>query len=68
METLFDVAWKRRRLALERKSENLGIALYDDEHELEDEDMKTLSQLRSPERGILIVCAMGGGPGHKNGA
>ena len=68
MESLFEAAWHRRQLALERLSRNWGVTIDDETHELDDDDMTTLSQLRSPERRILIVCAMGGGPGHKNGA
>ena len=59
MESLFETAWHRRHLALERIRRD-GWIVNDETHELDDDDMKTLLQLRSPERRILIVCAMGG--------
>ena len=67
MESLFQTAWHRRKLALERLRQN-GMTVNDETYELNDDDMKTLPQLQLPERCILIVCAMGGGLGHKTGA
>ena len=74
METLFDTAWQRRKLALEHlwycgsaeRWESIDIA--DQTYELTNEEMKDLLQLQLLERCILIVCAMGGGRGHKTGA
>ena len=67
MESLFEIVSYRRQLALERLRRS-GWTIDDETHELDEEDMTSLSQLRSPERRILIVCAMGVGPGHRNGA
>ena len=60
MESLFLTAWRRRRLALTRLRRD-GWAVSDATYKLDDDDMRTLSQLRSPEPRILIVCAMGRG-------
>ena len=60
MESLFLTAWRRRRLALTRLRRD-GWAVSDATYKLDDNDMRTLSQLRSPEPRILIVCAMGRG-------
>ena len=60
MESLFLIAWRRRRLALTRLRRD-GWAVSDATYKLDDDDMRTLSQLRSPEPRILIVCAMGWG-------
>ena len=60
MESLFLTAWRRRKLALTRLRRD-GWAVSDATYKLDDDDMKTLSQLRSPEPRILIVCAMGWG-------
>ena len=67
MESLFQTAWHRRKLALERLRQN-GMTVNDETYELNDDDMRTLPQLQLPERCILIVCAMGGGLGYKTGA
>ena len=67
MEILFDAAWRRRQLALDRLRQE-GVDVNDDELELGDADMKTLWPLWIPERRILIMCAMGGWLVHKNGA
>ena len=67
MESLFQTAWHRRKLALERLRQN-GMTVNDETYELNDDDMRTLPQLQLPQRCILIVCAMGGGLGHKTGA
>ena len=48
MDTLFRTAWHRRKLALERLRQN-GVTVNDETYELNDDDMKTLSQLQSPE-------------------
>ena len=72
METLFDTAWRRRKLALEHlwyygsaeRWESIDIA--DQTYELTNEEMKDLLQLQLLERCILIVCAMGGGRGPPN--
>ena len=74
METLFDTAWQRRKLALEHlwyygsaeRWESIDIA--DQTYELNDEEMKDVLQLQLLQRCILIGCAMGGGRGHKTGA
>ena len=55
MESLFQTAWHRRKLALERLRQN-GVTINDETYELNDNDMKTLPQLRLPGRHILIVC------------
>ena len=55
MESLFQTAWHRRKLALERLRQN-GVTINDETYELNDNDMKTLPQLRLPRRHILIVC------------
>ena len=60
MESLFLIAWHRRNLALTRLRQD-GWAVSDATYKLNDDDMRTLSQLRSPEPRILIVCAMGWG-------
>ena len=44
------------------------MAVTDQTYELSSEQMKELLQLQLPERGMLIVWAMGRGSGHKNGA
>ena len=64
MESLFQTAWRRRKLVLERLRQN-GMMINDETYELSDDDMRTLSQLQSPVRFTLIVCAMGGGLAHK---
>ena len=55
MESLFQTAWHRRKLALERLRQS-GVTINDETYELNDDDMKTLPQLRLPGRHILIVC------------
>ena len=55
MESLFQTAWHRRKLALERLRQS-GVTINDETYELNDNDMKTLPQLRLPGRHILIVC------------
>ena len=55
MESLFQTAWHRRKLALERLRQN-DVTINDETYELNDNDMKTLPQLRLPGRHILIVC------------
>ena len=60
MESLFLIVWHRRNLALTRLRRD-GWAVSDATYKLNDDDMRTLSQLRSPEPRILIVCAMGWG-------
>ena len=55
MESLFQTAGHRRKLALERLRQN-GVTINDETYELNDNDMKTLPQLRLPGRHILIVC------------
>ena len=55
MESLFQTAWHRRKLTLERLRRN-GVTINDETYELNDNDMKTLPQLRLPGRHILIVC------------
>ena len=55
MESLFQTAWHRRKLALERLRQN-GVTINDETYELNDNDMKTLPQLRLPGRHLLIVC------------
>ena len=55
MESLFQTAWHRRKLALERLRRN-GVTINDETYELNDNDMKTLPQLRLPGRHFLIVC------------
>ena len=55
MESLFQTAWHRRKLALERLRQN-GVTINDETYELKDNDMKTLPQLRLPGRHFLIVC------------
>ena len=55
MESLFQTAWHRRKLALERLRQN-GVTINDETYELNDNDMKTLPQLRLPGRHFLIVC------------
>ena len=55
MESLFQTAWHRRKLALERLRQN-GVTINDETYEFNDNDMKTLPQLRLPGRHILIVC------------
>ena len=55
MESLFQTAWHRRKLTLERLRQN-GVTVNDETYELNDDDMKTLPQLRLPGRHILIVC------------
>ena len=67
METLVEAVWQRRQLAHEHLFCK-GVYVNDYELELGDTDMKTLWPLWIPEQRILIMCAMGGGPGHKNGA
>ena len=47
MESLFQTAWHRRKLALERLRRN-GVTINDETYELNDNDMKTLPQLRLP--------------------
>ena len=47
MESLFQTAWHRRKLALERLRQN-GVTINDETYELNDNDMKTLPQLRLP--------------------
>ena len=58
MESLFLIVWHRRNLALTRLRRD-GWAVSDATYLLNDDEMRTLSQLRSPEPRILIVCAMG---------
>lgn len=67
METLFSAVWIRRQIALDRVRRR-GVDVNDDELELGDEDMRTLSPLWIPELRILIMRAMGGWLVHKNGA
>lgn len=68
MQTLFETAWQRRTVALEHINGNSNMAVTDQTYELSSEQMKELLQLQLPDRGMLIVCAMGRGSGHKNGA
>jgi hypothetical protein len=67
METLFNTVWCRRQAALDHVRRQ-GVDVNDDELELGDEDMKTLSPLWIPELRILIMRAMGWWRVHENGA
>ena len=57
METLFETAWQRRALALEHINGSSDVAVSDHTYELSSEQMQELSQLRLPDRGMLIVWA-----------
>ena len=60
METLFETAWQRRALALEHINGSSDVAVSDHTYELSSEQMQELSQLRLPDRGMLIVWARRG--------
>mgnify|MGYP006211911347 CR=1 FL=1 len=65
METLFNTVWCRRQAALDHVRRQ-GVDVNDDELELGDEDMKTLSPLWIPQLRILIMRAMGWWRVHEN--
>ena len=67
MESLFEIAWTRRKHALARLSQDWNVTLADETHEISNEDMINLPQLWLTERRILIVCAMGGGTATRMG-
>ena len=67
METLFEIAWERRGLALVRLSQYWDVSIADETYELTNEEMKDLFQLQLSARRMMTVCAMGGGTSHKAG-